>query len=138
LTPGQTVFRDFQSEAQFADFVFENPGPQLKWEPEFLPQQPIWLVCGVAQPEKVREFYRARGVSIERLFPFPDHHEYREDEVTRILSEAKVAHRKVFLTEKDAVKWRKFQVQDSIGVLRVNLQDRRWMNEVFDRLGLSS
>lgn len=136
LGPAQALHRDFGSEARFADLVLENPGPALQWEPEFLPQHPIWLVCGLAHPERIQSEYASRGVLIEKLLVFSDHHPYSESEVRGILDQAEATHRKVYVTEKDAVKWKPLGVMDRVGVLRARLQDRSWMNEVFDRLRL--
>jgi lipid-A-disaccharide synthase len=130
----QTLYRDFENQSRYADLLIENPGPQLQWEPEFLPTQPIWLVCGVANPQRLVDFYERRGVKIDRLIALPDHYPYQADEVRGWIQESKSQGRKIFVTEKDAVKWRSFSVMDSVGILRIKMKDTAWLNEVFDRL----
>jgi tetraacyldisaccharide-1-P 4'-kinase len=134
LSRGQTLYRDFDSESRFADYVLENPGQELNWEAEFLPAQPIWIVCGVANPSRIKNFYESRGVKVERVIAFPDHHHYSVGEVKLLMSEAKASNVKIFITEKDAVKWRSFDLGESVGVLKIKLKNRDWMNEVFDRI----
>lgn len=134
LTRGQTVYRDFDSQSRYADYVFENPGRELNWEAEFLPAQPIWIVCGVANPDRIKRFYEARGVQVDRIISFPDHHHYTEAEVKKLISEAKAANVKIFITEKDAVKWNSLRLGESVGVLKIKLTNREWMNEIFDRI----
>ncbi|MBS1959558.1 MAG: tetraacyldisaccharide 4'-kinase [Bdellovibrionales bacterium] len=134
LSRSQTVYRDFDSQGRYADYVFENPGPQLDWEPEFLPAQPIWIVCGIANPSRIKNFYESRGVKVDRVIAFPDHHHYSESEVKKLISEAKSKNIKIFITEKDAVKWKSFKLDEAVGVLKIKLRNREWMNEVFDRI----
>ena len=61
------------------------------------------VATGVARPESVAAGVRALGLEVAALKAFPDHHDFREEEVTSVVREA--AGQPVVVTEKDAVKW---------------------------------
>ncbi len=77
--------------------VVRDPG-----ESELI-EGPVVVATGVARPESVAAGVRALGLEVAALKAFPDHHDFREAEVTSVVQEA--AGRPVVVTEKDAVKW---------------------------------
>lgn len=69
------------------------------------PNGPAFFFCGIANPERFEESLRAEGVTIEGKMVFPDHHQYSEDDIAKVFSEAgKSKARMIVTTEKDAVR----------------------------------
>ncbi len=66
------------------------------------PPGPLIAFAGIGRPEKFRETLEAAGATVLRLYPFPDHHPYREADLHRILAEAGPAT--VVTTPKDMVR----------------------------------
>ena len=66
------------------------------------PAGPVTFATGVARPESVRASVEAAGCEVRLLEAFPDHHEFTEDDLERILDRS--GGRAVVVTEKDAVK----------------------------------
>jgi tetraacyldisaccharide 4'-kinase len=62
----------------------------------------VVLVSGIANPERFGDLARELGWKVVRHVRFPDHHAYRDAELSRILSEA--GSSPVVFTEKDWVK----------------------------------
>lgn len=76
-----------------------------RWEDEplaALAGVAVVAVAGVARPERLATALRAAGVTVAAMLAFPDHHDYGDDDVARILATA--AGRPVVCTEKDLVK----------------------------------
>ncbi len=69
-----------------------------------LPTMPF-AFCGIARPENFTKMLAAQGYEATETMAFPDHHAYCEEDVTRLLQEARRVEANGFVTtEKDAVK----------------------------------
>ncbi|MBF0291486.1 MAG: tetraacyldisaccharide 4'-kinase [Nitrospinae bacterium] len=69
------------------------------------PDGPVFFFCGIANPERFEESLKAEGVTIEGKVVFPDHHQYSDDDISKVFSEAgKSKPGMVVTTEKDAVR----------------------------------
>ncbi len=79
------------------------------------PPGPVLAVSAIGRPETFVALLREQGCDPVKSLPFPDHHEYDESDVARILEERGEAQ--VVVTEKDAVKLRPFSQR--LGEVRV-------------------
>jgi tetraacyldisaccharide 4'-kinase len=69
-----------------------------------LPTMPF-AFCGIARPENFTRMLAAQGYEAVKTVAFEDHHGYTEDDVTRLIREARAVEANGFVTtEKDAVK----------------------------------
>ena len=79
--------------------------------------EPLCTIAGMGRPERFFEALRRQGLTIEAR-SFPDHHAYRRDDLA-------FTNHSVLMTEKDAVKWRRFaRAQDWMVSTRVELDER--------------
>jgi tetraacyldisaccharide 4'-kinase len=69
-----------------------------------LPTMPF-AFCGIARPENFTKMLAAQGYEAVETMAFPDHHAYEEEDIARLLQEARRVEANGFVTtEKDAVK----------------------------------
>jgi tetraacyldisaccharide 4'-kinase len=69
-----------------------------------LPTMPF-AFCGIARPENFTKMLAGQGYEAVETMAFPDHHAYGEEDVARLLQEARRVEANGFVTtEKDAVK----------------------------------
>ncbi len=69
-----------------------------------LPRDPL-AFCGIARPDGFTRMLAAEGYEPIETIPFPDHHPYGEDDITRLIERARSLGANGFVTtEKDAVK----------------------------------
>lgn len=123
----ERIFRDFYSEAKWADFVFWMKGDvtpewitsQIRKDRFFRVQMTldqasdesgVWLITGVAEPDRVYERAQSFGYQIKKHSRFSDHAFYERQQIEAWLESAKAEGLKILLTGKDAVKW------ESLGV----------------------
>ena len=67
---------------------------------------PAFAFCGVADPEGFRSSLVQAGIEVAGIMPFPDHHPYCKEDVSRISAAAGEAGARLMVTtEKDAVRW---------------------------------
>jgi tetraacyldisaccharide 4'-kinase len=66
--------------------------------------EPIVIVAGIAQPERVRQSATALGYDVRELCVFPDHHQYTADDVRRCVETARRYSARLVTTEKDLCK----------------------------------
>lgn len=142
-TPSEVVFRDFRSAAQFADLVVQTKGlkttPGLKahfkidWLAEELPNKPIWLLCAVADPSEVAQFYRNQGVKIEKVIALKDHSDLNAERVKNLMLLARSSGAVLSVTEKDKVKL-EGEAFSALFVLRRRMLNDDWMEFIFERL----
>jgi lipid-A-disaccharide synthase len=139
--PSQAIFRDFLSAHRRADFVFQtkgmpHPAPipaiPLDWEVLELPKTSVWLLCAVADPEEVAQFYRNRGVRIERVISLPDHARFDLDRVKQWEMQAKLSGSALAVTMKDFVKL-KSDHSLTLFVLRRKISSEGWLELIFKR-----
>ena len=79
-------------------------------------------VAAVARPEAFAAQVAASTGNDTELISFPDHHDYREDEVRTL--QARAGGRTIVVTEKDAVKLERFAAH--LGPVRVLVQTLNW------------
>jgi len=74
-----------------------------------------------------------QGVEISGKIEFPDHHDYRNEDVQKILNQQKKLHPDyVLTTEKDAVKLRSFpELHEHVWVLEMETRPENPWNEFF-------
>ena len=95
--------RDFVPARPVGIVRLEPDGWQdLRGEQADAPRGQALAVAAVARPHQFRENVAATLGSDVGLLAFPDHHEYSDGDVRRIVSEAR--GRAIVITEKDAVK----------------------------------
>jgi lipid-A-disaccharide synthase len=139
--PNQVVFRDFLSAHRFADFVFQTkglpavapiPAQKIAWKVEEMPKGPIWLLCGVADPSEVAQFYRNLGVQIDRVIALPDHAEFDFKQVKAWSDEAKTQGAVLSVTQKD---WVKLKSDSSLTlfILKRKISSEGWLEPIFKR-----
>jgi len=69
-----------------------------------LPTMPF-AFCGIARPESFTKMLAARGYEPTKVMIFPDHHAYSENDISRLMEQARICAANGFVTtEKDAVK----------------------------------
>lgn len=78
----------------------------------------IYAVAGIAHPERFFRDLKAQGFNVIEC-PYPDHYEYTESDFKRFLDYAQ--HGPVFMTEKDAVKFKKWKEWDNTNIWVVSL-----------------
>ena len=66
--------------------------------------EPIVIVAGIAQPERVRQSATALGYDVREMCVFPDHHQYTADDVRRCVETARRYGARLVTTEKDLCK----------------------------------
>lgn len=74
---------------------------------------PVLAFCGLARPQQFVELLRENGANVAASVAFRDHHSYREQDFSRVLSEAKAAGAELLVTtSKDAVKLERLHLPD--------------------------
>ncbi len=82
--------------------------------------KPYIAFAGIGYPQKFFEFLTHQGFNLISSYSFPDHHNYRDDELTKLVTEAKNKQAQLITTEKDLVKISK-NVKKNIQSLKVTL-----------------
>jgi tetraacyldisaccharide 4'-kinase len=95
-TGEKPAFEGFTSSRQLADHAVAADGSQLALAA--LQGRPLVALAGIANPEVFFAMLRARGLTLEKTVSLPDHHDFKDGELTAY------AGRTVLCTEKDAVK----------------------------------
>jgi lipid-A-disaccharide synthase len=139
----EVVYRDFDGEAQFADWIIGTKGLQFRdpftrfadrffkiewdWIEPF--QEPVWLYCGIADPAELVSFYRDRGLIIERIIAVQDHGSLSQREVKNLMLQALEAGCVLAMTPKDAVKFP--GLEGNLRVLKRRIRNRDWIDAIF-------
>ena len=89
----------------------------------FLKGKSVAIFSGIGNPDGFRNSICELGIKVAKSFRFPDHHDYTQADILRIIREAKENNLKEMITtQKDAVKIRPLGVQGAgILVLEVKL-----------------
>ena len=73
-------------------------------ELQSVPEGPAYAFCGIGNPSAFFANLGKWGFSIAGRAEFPDHHNYKPDEITRLMTKARQAGAKALVTtEKDAL-----------------------------------
>lgn len=65
-------------------------------------------VCGIAQPQRFTQMLRADGADVVSQSPFPDHHDYTQKDVEKLIELSRTFNASIATTAKDAVKLHAF------------------------------
>jgi lipid-A-disaccharide synthase len=123
----EVFYRDFDSQKKYADLILNVQS--MEWVVAGLPVTPIWLLCGVGDPQAVVSFYSKRGVTIKRLIAKPDHAHFDESEIASLIEDAAKMGCILAVTEKDHVKLGdKFP---TLFVLKRELRSADWIQALF-------
>jgi tetraacyldisaccharide-1-P 4'-kinase len=97
-----------------------------------LPPKPIWLLCALADPREVEQFYRNLGVLIEKTILFSDHETFDLEQVKAWQAEAQALGAVLAVTAKD---WVKLKSDNSLTpfVLRRKIVSEGWLETLFKR-----
>ncbi|MCX5669510.1 MAG: tetraacyldisaccharide 4'-kinase [Candidatus Omnitrophica bacterium] len=92
-------------------------------DPEFLRGKPVAIFSGIGNPEGFQNCICGLGIKVAKYFRFPDHHDYTQADILRIIKEAKENNlEEIITTQKDAVKIRELGVKGTgILVLEIKL-----------------
>ena len=92
-------------------------------DPEFLRGKPVAIFSGIGNPEGFQNCICELGIKVAKYFRFPDHHDYTQADILRIIKEAKENNLEAIITtQKDAVKIRELGVRGTgILVLEIKL-----------------
>jgi len=139
----ETPYRDFDCETEFADYIIGTKGNlfrkaftrdpkrffQIEWDWNQSVSQPVWLLCGVADPEELNRFYSSRGLVIQKLIVKPDHAEFDPLEVKKLMEDARSSGCVLAITGKDAVKLKEFT--NDVLVLSRTIRNQDWIESIF-------
>ena len=105
-------------------------------DPEFLKGKSVAIFSGIGNPEGFRDCVCGLGIKVTKYFRFPDHHDYTQADILRIVREAKENNlQAIITTQKDAVKVRELGIKDSaILVLEIKLSITKNEAEFYRRL----
>ena len=95
-TGQKPAFEGFTSSRQLADHAVAANGRQIALTA--LLGRPLMALAGIASPEVFFAMLRARGLTLEKTIPLPDHHDFKNDDLAGYTGQT------VLCTEKDAVK----------------------------------
>ncbi len=102
----QSIFRDFDSQAAFADIVIKTKArlPTVQFGLETTPTVPVSVILGVADPKELLANWKTNGMQVMNTFVVKDHSAF-EPTVVRdwILHQEKMGFR-VVTTQKDSVR----------------------------------
>jgi tetraacyldisaccharide 4'-kinase len=90
---------------------------------EFLKGKSVAIFSGIGNPEGFQNCVCGLGIKVAKYFRFPDHHDYTQADILRIIKEVKEKNLEAIITtQKDAVKIRELGVKGTgILVLKIKL-----------------
>jgi len=88
--------------------------------------------AGIGNPEGFFELLRKNNINILKNFPFPDHHNYTDDEIKKLINQAKENDAILLTTEKDFLRIKK-EFHDKISFLKIELIIEK-KNELMDKI----
>ena len=113
-TGQKPAFEGFISRRQLADHAAAADGGRVALTA--LRHQPVMALAGIASPEAFFGMLRARGLRLEKTLALPDHHDFKNDDLSIY------AGRTVLCTEKDAVKLFALPEHSRLNLLAVPLE----------------
>ena len=115
LHTGQNpAFAGYASQRQLADHAVAADGSRQALIS--MKHQPLVALAGIASPEAFFDMLRARGLTLEKTLAFPDHHDFRQDDLNALSGHT------VLCTEKDAVKLFALPAPPGLKLLAVPLE----------------
>ena len=93
----------------------------------------LLITSGIAQPKGFERLIEQQGIESIANITFPDHHDFRREDVRKILEEQKKLRPDYLLTtEKDAVKLRNFaELDEKIWVIEMEMIPDKLWNDFF-------
>ena len=93
----------------------------------------LLITSGIAQPKGFERLIEQQGIASISKITFPDHHDFRREDVRKILEEQKKLRPDYLLTtEKDAVKLRNFaELDEKIWVIEMEMIPDKLWNDFF-------
>ena len=79
---------------------------------ENLQNEKILAFAGIGNPENFFNLLIACGLDVKKTLSFPDHYEFNENELLKIIQEAKKNNYKIVTTEKDFFRIKKYQLKE--------------------------
>ena len=79
---------------------------------ENLQNKKILAFAGIGNPENFFNLLIACGLDVKKTLSFPDHYEFNENELLKIIQEAKKNNYKIVTTEKDFFRIKKYQLKE--------------------------
>ena len=95
----------------------------------------LLAVSGIGNPNNFFQLLLNSGLEIEKKLTYPDHYEFTENELLKIIKEAKSMNAQVIVTEKDYYRIKNFKL-DEIKYLKVslNMPDREEFIKIITEL----
>jgi tetraacyldisaccharide 4'-kinase len=92
-------------------------------DPGFLQGKPVAIFSGIGNPDGFQKCVGDLGIKVAKYFKFPDHYDYTQADILRMIREAKENNLEAIITTpKDAVKVRELGIKDrAILVLEIKL-----------------
>lgn len=90
------AFEGFTSRRQLAKHALAADGSQIALSS--LRGQPLMALAGIASPDAFFAMLRACGLTLDKTFSLPDHHDFEKDDLSAYAGQT------VLCTEKDAIK----------------------------------
>ena len=89
----------------------------------FFKDKPVAIFSGIGNPDGFGDCVRGLGSKVVKTYKFPDHHDYTQADILRIVQEAKENNLEAIITtQKDAVKIRELKIKEApIFVLEIKL-----------------
>lgn len=109
-------------ETFYAGHCLKNSMLKKVFEPYELQGRKVILIAGVASPDSFFKGIESYGAIIVHCESFSDHHEYKIDEIQRVLSMADKHDALIVTTEKDIVKIRRLSHHSRIVYLEIDLK----------------
>ena len=113
-TGHKAAFAGYVSRRQLANQAVAADGSRLALTA--LRHQPLVALAGIANPEAFFDMLRARGLTLDQTLAFPDHHDFKKDDLYAL------SGRTVLCTEKDAVKLFTLPAPPGLKLLAVPLE----------------
>ena len=82
--------------------------------------KPVISFAGIGNPEGFFKLLKNNNINILKNFPFPDHHNYTDHEIKKLINEAKDNDAVLLTTEKDFLRIKK-EFHDKLSFLKIEL-----------------
>lgn len=92
----------------------------------------LLVIAGIANPDNFFQLLEENELLIEKKLIFPDHYQFKREEIQSIIGEAEEKKLKIIMTEKDYFKLNHFKL-DKINYLKVSLEINKkenFINEI--------
>lgn len=101
-----------QTLVVLSDIEFECAAP---------PATPVILVCGIANPHRMKNSLETAGYTVVREFFFHDHHRYRTNDIWKIRDAAASHKAQVVTTNKDIAKIRAIDTSNDLDTTSIHV-----------------